>query len=194
MTTHKFGIGNWSLSISNIPDEKKAKPVMVDKGNKELEYVPGTVKKGYYVDPETKKEVPNDSVFKRGSNGKPTAKLGRTEHTDKFKEIEAIESYDWEEYACYKVDNVPSDLMAILQSGKAIKTVYTPGNGDAKYYAFVRINISNKRVEMSLSRPDKCKSQKFQELDDIEKGKKKIKTVTLQEGVEESKIEDLLEL
>jgi hypothetical protein len=41
---------------------------------------------------------------------------------------------------------------------------------------------------------DGCKSKKFQEIEDAESGKKKLKSATLQSGVNRAQIEDLIEL
>jgi hypothetical protein len=174
------------VTITNLPSEEK-KYVTVDKDNKELEYVNGKVERGYYINPETKETVPK--VYKR-INGKPADKLTRTDIAKNYKEIEVSEVDDWESCSTYFVENVPIDLMDKLRSGKAIKLIYTPGNGYSSYYAFVRINPFNKEVEMLLS--TKNKSAAFKMIKDGRTSNDKLKEITLQEGVERASAEEIL--
>jgi hypothetical protein len=188
-TTHKLRIGTWNVTITNIVEEEGEDYVTVDKDNKELEYIKGTATRGQWIDPDTKKPVLK--VYKR-VNGKPADKLQRTEATDKFKEVEFMETLDWAEKYCYAVENVPNDLLEILKAGKAVKIIYSPGNGYSSYYGFVRINPRNKNVEMILSKTQK--SKRLEEINQISQSKKKAKEVTLQEGVSRVQVDELMEL
>lgn len=188
MVTHKLRISSWNMTITNL-SKKEEKYLTVDKDNKELEYVAGKVERGYFVDPETREVIPK--VYKR-INGKPADKLKRTEETDRYKEIESSEVDDWQEESCYCVENVPTDLMNKLQSGKAIKIIYTSGNGYSSYYAFIRINPFNKNVEMVLSTINK--TQAFNEIKEGRNAKLRMKEITVQEGVSRASAEEILEL
>lgn len=188
MTTHRLRIGNWNLKISNLPDEEVKYPT-VDKDCKELEYVPGKVERGYYIDPETKQIVPK--VYKN-INGKPVDKLKRTEATDKYKEVDAKEAIDLKAKQFLFVEDVPNDLMTLLQNNKAIKIIYSAGNGYSSYFGYIYLH-QNGKIIMSLG------TQFISEqVSDIEQGranKRKVE-VTLQntDGIARAQADELLTL
>ncbi len=188
MVTHRLRIGSWDLKISNLPDEEKKYPT-VDKDNKELIYVPGRVERGYYVDPDTKEKV--QKVYKRIGD-KPVDKLKRTEFAEKYKETDFLEAVDLKATKYHLVEDVPSAMMDILKNGKAIKIIYTAGNGYNSCYGYIYIHQKSQKVILALGN-DFISRQ----IHDIEQGKesrKKLIEATLQEGVERAKEEDLLTL
>jgi hypothetical protein len=187
--TYNLVVGSWNLKISSLKDKEEDYPT-VDKNNKELKYIPGKVERGYYVDPETDERVPK--TYKRIKD-KPADKFQKTNKVTNFKEVTVQEVSDLKEKYVYFVEGVTPDLLNKLKEGKAIKLVYSTGNGYSAYYGMIFYSPFHNRVLMRLGN-----AFISEQIKDIELGREadnKLKDVTLQEeGVSRGQVEDILTL
>jgi hypothetical protein len=187
--THTLIIGSWKLRMTNIKDKEEDYKT-VDKDNRELEYIPGKVERGYYVDPVTKDKVLNTY---KSIKGKPCGKFKQTEVVKTFKEVSIQELFDLKEKHLYYIEDVPNDLMAKLKEGKAIKLVYSPGNGYSAYYGIIYHSTFHDKILMKLG--NAFIGEQINDIDNGRDSDNKLKDVTLQEdGVERVKEEDILTL
>lgn len=188
MVTHSLQIGSWKLRVTPLVDVDR-KYETVDKDGKPLEYIPGKLERGHYIDPETKQEV--TKTYKL-VNGKPQDKLKKTSCVEKFKEVDITEVYDLKTKHVYYVEDVPADMLNTLKNGKAIKIIYSTGNGFSVYYGYVFYSPRHNKILLNLG--DTYISEQIAVVEGMRASNKKLDEVTIQDNVSRAKAEDMLEL
>ena len=119
-------IGNWAVKITPITDEKESYQRCDVNGNI-LNYTPGTLQKGTFINESTGETVENENAFYL-IDGKPSAGFEKTKELaeGEYKEVDLSEAEDLKGTHLYLVegDNLLNELNS---SGKALKFWYSNG-------------------------------------------------------------------
>ena len=126
-----FSLGNWNIDIvGKIEQKRQEYPYCDEKGNKVI--VERERGKTIY---KNKEGVIINKVY-RLINGKPFDKFKKTSVVSSFTEVPKTEVYDLINECCYLCKN--NELKEYLKKGdKAIKFLYTNGNGYKGYVAYL---------------------------------------------------------
>ena len=128
-----FKIGNWTVKISPIVDEKETYQRCDANGNI-LKYMPGTLQKGTYINEATGEKL--DTAFYL-IDGKPSQGFEKTKELleGEYKEVNLEEVEDLKESHIYLVEG-DALLNELSSSGKALKFWYSNGK-TSQYLAYL---------------------------------------------------------
>lgn len=185
MPSKNLSVGSWNIKLTVLKKEPENYETVDVNGNP-LIYVPGKVERGYWKNDKDEKVT----EIRKMINEKPMAKLEATKETD-YKEVDINETLDINETYIYHVEC--PELLKYLKdnSNKAIKILYSNGNGYKAYYGYFYYSKIHDRVLLKLG--DLKLSSAIQKIEDRIINKKRLKEVTVQEK-ERVKTADLLEL
>ena len=187
MVWYNLKIGNYPLKITPINPIKKDYPDC-DKDGNILTRVKGEFTKGYYTNENGEK---HEQAFKL-INEKPFAKLSKTKEVSNYKETDLKEI---ENLIVEKIYLVEGDLLLteLKASGKALKFVYSTGNGYKAQVSYLFPSIYNGFLEMSCGT-----TLKSEVILDIIEGKTqadKVKQVETQiQGIERANADELVSI
>jgi len=179
-------IGKYHIKYTPLKYNETEYPYCDSEGNLLKKVVESGIRTSYFLDDKGNK---HDKAF-RLINGKPLAKLDKTKEVTEFKEVNFNEVDDLLSEKEYFVDC--DFLLSELQNtSKALKFVFTNGNGFKVYIAYIYVDSLYNCLFMKLGRTLKSEQLKLitQNLQD----KRKIKQIeTTIQGVDKAQVEDLL--
>jgi len=189
MVWKNLKVGSYNLKITALNPIEKDYPYC-DKDANLLRKVSGTFTKGHFINDATGEQ--HDTAL-RLINNKPLGKLPMTKEVKEPKEVSADEVEDLLIEKQYLVE-CDILLQALKEKGKAYKFGYSNGNGYKGFKAYLYPSKVYKEYLIMACGTTQI-SEVIKDIDEIKSKSKKLQSITLAlQGINQAKVEDLLEI